>query len=90
VSSCTNGDADSDAQTALHVGMALAALTTTELWLTHVTIGGSLTEAQVGRELGGRATRVHDELADAVNDHLMGTDLAYRVPYLSELRPLLS
>lgn len=70
----------------LRVGLALTGLTVTELWLAAVGVGGNLSRAEVEATVtGARRDAEHDVLAQALNDHLIGSDVAYRVPFRGEL-----
>ena len=78
-------DADSAAVN-LRVGLALTGLGLAELWLAYYSVGGDLSRAQVDAIVTGDVVDdAHDLLAQALNDRLIDSDLAYRVPFRHEL-----
>lgn len=74
--------------TMLETARQQAGLTTVELWLRYVGLGGQGTLASVELFVSGATPpdrRQHDRLAQALNDRFVDMQLDHPVPYWEEL-----
>jgi hypothetical protein len=73
---------------ALRAGLALSGLTTRQLWIAYFGLGGSKMPGELELALDGRGAvtdHEHDLIAQALNDHFIGTGQNHLVAYASEL-----